>query len=139
MRAGFNTLANSFKFKTLMPCTRATLLRLKSLVISFHCFSKANRINLESTSCRSSKSSSTISIDTSFASCISFKISNPRRPRFRFIASAESEIICNSFKTKTGTTNGPSINPVAHSSLIRPSIITEVSNNFAVEFESLDL
>ena len=69
---------------------------------------------------------------TLLASCISFKISRPRRPRFRFVASAESEIICNSFNTKRGTIRGPSINPVLHSSLIRPSIITDVSSSFGV-------
>ena len=69
---------------------------------------------------------------TLLASCISFKISRPRRPRLRFVASAESEIICNSFNTKSGTISGPSIKPVLQSSLIRPSMITDVSSNLGV-------
>ncbi len=54
-------------------------------------------------------------------------MSRPRRPRLRFIESAESATNCSSRRTNWGMTRTPSKNPVSATSAIRPSIITLVS------------
>ena len=60
-------------------------------------------------------------------------MSSPRRPRLRFIESAESATICNSWSTNCGTTSVPSRNPVSAMSAIRPSMMTLVSRIFWFE------
>ena len=57
-------------------------------------------------------------------SCIT---SSPRRPRARRLESWESATRCSSSSTNTGITSSRSMNPVAITSAIRPSMIAEVS------------
>ena len=74
-------------------------------------------------------------IDWSF--CILLSISRPLLPRFLFIESAESAIICNSWRTKFGITSIPSRKDVSQISAILPSIITLVSSILYAMFFSL--
>ena len=55
------------------------------------------------------------------------RMSRPRRPRFRFIESAESATSCSSFSTNCGMTSVPSTKPVSQTSAMRPSMMTLVS------------
>ena len=54
-------------------------------------------------------------------------MSRPRRPRLRFIESAESATSCSSRRTNCGMTRMPSRNPVSAMSAMRPSMMTLVS------------
>ena len=54
-------------------------------------------------------------------------MSRPRRPRLRFMESAESATSCSSLSTNCGITRVPSRKPVSQMSAIRPSMITLVS------------
>src|ERR1022692_4565828 len=55
------------------------------------------------------------------------RMSRPRRPRLRFMESAESATSCNSRRTNWGITSTPSRKPVSAISAMRPSMITLVS------------
>ena len=95
-------------------------------------------MSLESTSLISSKSSVMILMSSRFFLRIWFRISSPRRPRFLFSTSELSAIFCNSSSTKTGTTIGPSKNPVWKISATRPSMMIFVSSSLPMLCFSFD-
>src|ERR1022692_2102333 len=55
------------------------------------------------------------------------RMSSPRRPRLRFMESAESATSCSSRRTNWGITSTPSRKPVSAMSAMRPSMMTLVS------------
>ena len=129
MTSGLSAFAKALMLSTGTFWNWATLLRLKSLVMTIPSSSFASLSSLLSTSVISSKSPSYISIWMSLSFCMAFRMSKPRRPRILFIESAESEISCSSCKTKFGTNMVPSMKPVLAMAWTRPSIITLVSSN----------
>ena len=131
----FSAFASSFRLMTSTPCNWAILFRLKSFVTTRPPMAFVKSTSRSSTFAFSPGfSSPTLSctINSIFALfCSRFKMSSPRRPRFRFILSPLSAMACNSFRTNLGTTNFVSTMPVSHTSAIRPSMITLVSRTSA--------
>src|ERR1017187_1008412 len=124
---GFSELASSLVFSTATPCNCATLFRLKSLVTILPSYTFASSISFRSTSRTAGKSASTIWTVRPAIFWMRCRISNPRRPRLRFMESAESATSCNSRSTNCGSTMTPSRKPVSAMSAMRPSIMTLVS------------
>src|ERR1019366_537933 len=124
---GFSELASSLMLRTSTPWSWATLFRLKSLVMTLQSKTLASSISFMSPSRVCGKSSSTICTLRLAIFCTRARMSSPRRPRLRFMESAESATSCSSRSTNCGITSTPSRNPVSAISAMRPSMITLVS------------
>src|SRR5512139_2144731 len=121
---GLSELASRFRLRTSTPRSWATLFRLKSLVTILPWRCRASSMSFRSTSRSSGKSTSEIVTSTPAIFWILWRMSSPRRPRFRLSVSPESATSCSSLSTNCGTTSVPSMKPVSHTSAMRPPMIT---------------
>src|SRR5437588_232589 len=90
-RTGLTAFASSLILRTLTPCSSATRLRLKSLVMIGQCRLRAILTSLPSTSATPSISTSGNSMGTEESFCRRLSISSPRLPRLRRMVSAREK------------------------------------------------